>query len=307
MRIISLAIDASLFLIGIGVGLETRRSAITFARRHPGLVGRSFLSMNVIMPMAAIATAVLFALHPAVKLALVTLAVSPLPIHFPHKVTKAAGDDDFAVSLLITMALGSIVFVPASLWLIGRLVELPLAIAPLRVLRVVATDVLIPVSIGAAVRMRMPNFADRAVGTIMRLGMAILVVAIIPLIVRAFPSMIELMGDGSVLAIVLFALIGLAIGHALGGPNNGHRAVLAIATASRHPAVALAIVRANFPDQRLAPAAILLDVIVGAAVLMLYFRRRRTSGAQTRTTRPDSDLRNRVGRERPRAPSVIQR
>lgn len=280
-HIISFAIDASLFLIGFGVGLETRRPATTFAYRHVRLLVRSFVSMNVIMPMAAIATAALFALHPAVEVALVTLAVSPLPIHFPHRVAKASGDDEFAVSLLVTMALISIIVVPASLWSIGRLVALPLAIAPFTVFRIVASDVLIPVGVGALVRSRIPAVSERIVVTVTRLGTALLVIAVIPLIIRALPSMIALMGDGSVLAIALFALVGLAIGHVLGGANESHRAVLAVATASRHPAVALAIARANFADQKLAPAAILLDVLVSAAVLVLYFRRRRTAPAST--------------------------
>jgi len=39
----------------------------------------------------------------------------------------------------------------------------------------------------------------------------------------------------------VFVAIGLAVGHLLGGPAREDRSVLALATASRHPGVALAV------------------------------------------------------------------
>ena len=273
-HIASLGIDTSLILIGIGVGLQVRRGAAISVVRDRRLLARSFVSMNVIMPIAAILAATLFALQPAVEVALVTVAVSPLPIHFPGKVMKAAGEDEYAVSLLVTMALAAVVVVPASLWLIGAIADLPLRIAPLEVLRIVASDVLIPVAAGAFIRRRLPGIPNRLVRAITRLGTTILVAAAIPLVWSVLPSMIALLGNGSLVAIAAFAVLGLAIGDALGGPKISHRAVLAIATASRHPAVALAIARANFPEQTLAPAAVLLYVIVSAVALLIYSRRR---------------------------------
>ena len=74
-----------------------------------------------------------------------------------------------------------------------------------------------------------------------------------------------LIGNGNVLAIVIFNVAGLAIGHVLGGPNRDHSIVLALATACRHPAIALSLAAANFPDQRFG-ATILLYLIVSAIV-----------------------------------------
>jgi BASS family bile acid:Na+ symporter len=48
--------------------------------------------------------------------------------------------------------------------------------------------------------------------------------------------------------------------------------VLALSTASRHPGVALAIAHANFPDEKLAPAAVLLYLIVSGIVSLPYLR-----------------------------------
>jgi BASS family bile acid:Na+ symporter len=84
--------------------------------------------------------------------------------------------------------------------------------------------------------------------------------------------MVSLVGNGTLLAMVLLVLVGLAAGHLLGGPDPEDRTVLALSTATRHPAIAIAIAHANFPDQKLAPAAVLLYVVVSVIAGMPYLK-----------------------------------
>jgi bile acid:Na+ symporter, BASS family len=79
----------------------------------------------------------------------------------------------------------------------------------------------------------------------------------------------------------VFVLVGLAVGHLLGGPDPEDRTVLALSTAMRHPAIAIAIAQSNFPDQKLAPAAILLYLLVSviaAAPYLKWTKRHREAG-----------------------------
>jgi BASS family bile acid:Na+ symporter len=65
--------------------------------------------------------------------------------------------------------------------------------------------------------------------------------------------------------------------------------VLALATASRHPAVAMAIAHANFPQQRLAGAAVFLYLILGGILSALYLswiKRKGTAGAPAEARTP---------------------
>jgi len=78
-----------------------------------------------------------------------------------------------------------------------------------------------------------------------------------------------LIGDGTLLSLAAFALIGYFVGYFLGGPAPEERSVLALATASRHPAIAVAIAQANFPEQKLAIPAIVLYLIVCGVVTSL--------------------------------------
>ena len=65
-------------------------------------------------------------------------------------------------------------------------------------------------------------------------------------------------------------LVGLAIGHLLGGPAPENRTSLAISTASRHPGIALALAQANFPAEKLVLAALLLYLLINAIVSIPY-------------------------------------
>ncbi len=93
----------------------------------------------------------------------------------------------------------------------------------------------------------------------------------------AFSEIWAAVGNGTVLAIVIFTVAGLAIGHVLGGPDPDHSAVLALSTACRHPAMALAIATTAIPDQRFG-ATILLYLLVNivAGLPYIVWQRRRT-------------------------------
>jgi BASS family bile acid:Na+ symporter len=71
------------------------------------------------------------------------------------------------------------------------------------------------------------------------LYIGLLVVASIPVLIMEWPTIRSLLGDGTVVAAVLLSALGLLVGHLLGGPDPENRTVLALATVSRHPGVAL--------------------------------------------------------------------
>jgi BASS family bile acid:Na+ symporter len=102
------------------------------------------------------------------------------------------------------------------------------------------------------------------------LASVLLILSALPVLIGMVPAILSLIGDGTVLSLSAFALIGFIIGHLLGGPEPDNRPVLALATASRHPAVALAIANANFPQQKLTVAAVFLYVILSGILSALY-------------------------------------
>ena len=70
----------------------------------------------------------------------------------------------------------------------------------------------------------------------------------------------------------MFVLVGLGVGHWLGGPQAEDSTVLALSTASRHPAIALAVAKLNFPDEPHLGATILLYLILLTVLTVPYVR-----------------------------------
>lgn len=270
-RIALFTIQASVLLLVLGLSLRATWQDVTSLFRRPMMLVRSLLAMNLIMPIFAAVVAGAFHLRPAVKIALVLLSVSPVPPLLPRKQMKIGGGSDYAFGLLTAMSLLSIIVVPVAIEVLGIIFSKDVHIGPGAVAKVVAKTILLPLGVGILVHSRAPGFAEKAGPLLQRLGNISLIVALLPLLFFAWRPIVGLIGNGTILAIVAFVVVGMVVGHWLGGPKPGERTVLALATALRHPGLALAIAAPNFPAQRqLVTAATVLYLLVSTLVLLPY-------------------------------------
>jgi bile acid:Na+ symporter, BASS family len=274
-------IKASLVLTVLGVGLHSTPRDAAYLFRHPGLLAKTLVAMNVVMPLFALWLAVVFTLEPAVKLALVALSLSPVPPFLPPKVAKSGGEAAYNVGLLAAVSLFAIAIIPVSVHLLGLLFDLPFQVRWQIVARLVGATILVPLALGIGLRQFVPSIAERIAKPTTVVASVLLVASFLPILVRAWPEIVSLIGNGTLAAIVAITLAGLAVGHLLGGPQREDRVVLALATASRHPAVALAIATAVLPNIALVGAAVLLALLVCAVVSLPYtmWSRRRARAA----------------------------
>ena len=261
---ILLAVKVSIALLVFGVGLTATMRDVTYFLRHRALFVWTMVSMYVAMPLFVVWLCLKFEVHPAIRIALVALSISPVPPFLPTKSSKAGGHGSYTISLVVATSLLAAAIVPASLWIIGRLFGLPLSAPIGNVIKVVATTLLVPMGIGIAVAHFRPA-AAHAGKRVMTLATIVLAVAVVPILFTSWPTFRGFVGDGTLAVIVAFTLTGLCVGYVLGGPEPEHRTVLALATASRHPAVALAIATENFPGNKLIVPALLLALLVSAA------------------------------------------
>jgi BASS family bile acid:Na+ symporter len=256
----------------LAVGLRTRREDVTDVFRDRGRFARSFLSILVVMPVLALALATAMNLHPAVKVALMGLAVSPVPPLLPGKALRKGGRGSYMVGLLFITALLSILVVPLAVYLVGQALDVPLRLRAATVGGIVLASVLAPLVAGAAIRSAWPAFAERAARPVGVAATVLLVVACQPLMAGLWGAMGALIGNGTLLALVAFAVTGLAAGHLLGGPAREDRVVLALATAARHPMVAISAAAALFPGHREVVPAVALYLLVSAVASAVYLR-----------------------------------
>jgi len=281
--VILLALKLSIFLSVFALGLKASFADAAFFLHRPRELARAILSMNLSMPLVAFLLATTLDLNPAVKIALVAVSVSPVPPVFPKKALKVGCKENYAVGLLVAAGLLSIVFVPATMELFRLVTNVPLQMPVSSVAETVLVTILFPLLLGIAVRRLAPSLADQAAPIIGAVAAILLVLGLLPVLFTSAKTMFSLIGNGTLLSFSIFAIAGLLLGHFLGGPDPQNRSVLALATATRHPGLAIAIAHANFPNQKLAVPAVLLYTIVGAILTGLYPRlasRKETSSAE---------------------------
>jgi BASS family bile acid:Na+ symporter len=268
--LIVLAIKVSLALTVLVTGMRAGPGDHLWLFRRPALLARTILSMNVLMPLIAVLMVSILRLNPAVEVALVALSISPVPPFLPSKALKSGGATSYSVGLLFAVSVLSIVLVPFTAWAVSQLFATPVQVPPRVVLSIVGEVILLPLVAGGLLRQLAPSFVARAVKPTEKAATLLLIVAIIPVFVISWPAIRELLGNGTLLAMLVMSFAGLAIGHYVGGPEPDNRIVLALATAMRHPAVAIAIGQAAFPGNDMVRAAVLLAVIVVAFSTIPY-------------------------------------
>jgi bile acid:Na+ symporter, BASS family len=279
--LVLLTVKTSVLLMIFGTALNARWSDATYLLRRPALLLRSILSMNIIVPLATLALCAVFKLNPAVEIALVALALSPVPPILPTKQLKAGGSAAYVIGLLTSASLLAIILVPVALFLLGETLHRDLRLPIETTLKIMLVTVFIPLAAGIFIRSRLPHLARRLEPFIMGLATVLLGGAFVPLAIAVWPQIAALIGNGTLAAIVAFTLTGLMTGYALGGPNSEDRVSLALASSARHPGVALAIVHVNFPEQPGAIAAILLTLAVSTVVSAIYLSWRKRQSFPT--------------------------
>ena len=276
VKAIPLVLKASILLTVFTLGLKTSIEDVLSLLRRPSLLLRSLLAMSVVMPLLAVALDAAFKFHPAVEIALVALALSPVPPVLPKKELKAGGSSSYGFGLLVVAGLFAIVFVPLALEVVERVFAVPLQLSPGQVAQIILLTVLAPLGLGLLVKSVAPTLAERIAKPLSSVATVLLLAGALPILFTKWPAIVSLIGNGTLAAIVVFILVGLTAGHLLGGPDPADRTVLALSTASRHPGVALAIASANFPQAKLVLPAVLLYLITGAILTIPYLKWRKS-------------------------------
>jgi BASS family bile acid:Na+ symporter len=268
--LVPLGLKASIATLVFGLGLSAAFDDVLYLFRWPALLARSLLALNIVMPLFAVAMAKLFDLHPAVEIALVALAVSPVPPMLPRKQQQAGGHASYSVGLLVTVGLFAIVYVPAAMELLGSLFGTSAHMPFMSIARLVLMTIFGSLLAGMIFRAVAPALAVRIVKPMSLIATVLLFACSAAILFSAGPAIWLLIGNGTIVAIAAFIIVGLVAGHLLGGPGADERSVLALASAAHHPGIALAIAHTNFPQQELAPAAILLYLIISAILSIPY-------------------------------------
>jgi len=268
--LILFVLKASILLNVFAIGLKASVHDATYMFRRPGKLAKALLAMNILMPLFAVVFVLTFHLPHAVEVALMALAVSPVPPILPRKLRKAGATESDTIGLLVAVGILAIVFVPAAMEILERVFHVPLRMTFASITALVFITIILPLALGIAVHTIAPVLAEHLVNPIAKIAIIALLLSAAVILFATAPAIWELVGNGTLVAIVIFVLVALLIGHFLGGPKPENRAALAMATASRHPGIAIALSVANFPQEKLAMPAVLLYLLVNVGVSIPY-------------------------------------
>ena len=200
------------------------------------------------------------------------ISISPVPPILQKNQLGAGGRIEFVTGLLVAMSALAIVLVPLWVWIIDRVFSHHGELYPLAVAKVMLTTVFLPLTIGLLIRRFVPA-AQRASAPVMTIAGAMLAIVAVLLIWGLREQVLAFIGNGLILLIVAIVVVGLIVGHLLGGPIEGDRTALAMATASRHPAVALAVATSGAAVGAKPELAIILLYLVVATVVSIPYRK----------------------------------
>src|SRR5881394_3288596 len=100
-------VQASMMLVIFAIGLQARWGDLLCVLRRPGLLERSILAVNVVVPAVAVGLCLLFPVDRLTASGLIILAVSPLAPFVPGKMLKTGAGREFVVGTYVALVLAS--------------------------------------------------------------------------------------------------------------------------------------------------------------------------------------------------------
>jgi bile acid:Na+ symporter, BASS family len=284
-QLLKIAIALSVVLVVFSLGLEaTFPEAISLLRdtfKPPYRLLRATFAMNVVVPAIAIAAVEIFDLPQAVSIAILAMAISPVPPVLPGKQMKFGARPSYVLGLLVAASLTSILLAPLTVEIIGRIFHRDLQVTRADIAWLVGKTVLIPLGAGLLVSYFAPRLAAKMAPAISKFAFLFLILGLAPVLYATWPQIMSLFGNGTVLIVAGVVVAAIAAGQLIGARHPGNRTALAITCAMRHPGIALTIGTTNFPENKLLPAAVALYILIATILTTVYgkIRQKQTSAA----------------------------
>ncbi|HVU29403.1 MAG TPA: hypothetical protein VHE36_03295 [Sphingomicrobium sp.] len=273
--VISYALEASLFVLVLSVGLQSRLGDALYVLRRPALFLRALLAVNVVVPAVTVGLCLLLPVAPWTRAGLVMMAVSPLAPFAPLKMQKAGGARSYVIGTYVALMLAAVVVVPLTAAILSPIASKEVVIPVGFVARFVMATVLLPLAIGIAIHELAENFANRSARYARILAFVLIVPIALLILVRFASTFAGLVGDGTLAVIAATVVSGLVAGFLVGGRDLATRKALGEAAATRHPGLAAGIAQFHSNDPRILAALVLfllVSVVVSAAFARILSR-----------------------------------
>ena len=275
-QVVLLALKVAILLLILGIGMSSTLRDIFYLFRYPGQLARAIAAMYLMVPLAALVIVKIVTLPLGVEAALLVLAVSAGGLLLPKRLMDVS-KGPYVLSLTFVSTLLAIVTVPLWIVVLSPIFGDSTELLPRDVALVLAKTFLAPLGVGILGRRFFPEIGKRVAERLLEVGGALLTVGFVVLLVLHGSKVLDA-GWQAVLALFVMAAIALAIGHFMGGPDEGNRSVLAVCCSTRHVGIAV-LVAAALPGPGTA-ALVIAYLLASIAVTVPYLHWRQKSAAK---------------------------
>jgi bile acid:Na+ symporter, BASS family len=266
-------------------GLRTPVSDLRYFVARPGLLLKSLLSVDLIVPLIAIAVILLIMPARSTSIGLLLLAASPAAPLVLNNISRAGGKLDYAVSLQVMLASLAIITTPLTIFILSSITNLHLGVGPLAVARQVGFIILVPIIAGIVFRWLFPALARRIVRPLEALSSVVLILVFILVILFTY-RLLLILDLRSYLAIALMTVGSLVVGHLMASRLPEEQTTLAIESASRNSGLAL-LIASDFVTLEKALPVMIPYIITSALISFIYVRYRKMKGGAESRVRSD--------------------
>ena len=254
-------VSGLLFIVSsmLAMGMSLTMAQILQPLKNARLVILALLANFVLVPLLAYAIILVVPLEQSLQIGLVVLATAAGAPFLPKLVQGAKGNIAYGVGLMVLLMVVTIFYLPVVLPLL-----LPgVSINPWDIAKSLIVLMLIPLAIGLLIKSHSPDEAARWQPFMNKIsGLAILILLVVGLGLNV-SNIINLIGSGGILALLVFIAGSLLIGFLLGGRDASTRSVMGLGTAQRNVSAAILVSAQNFAGTNT------LSFVLVAAILLL--------------------------------------
>ena len=244
----------------LAMGLSLTMAQIIQPLKNVRLVILALLANFVLVPLLAYLILQVIPLDQSLEVGLIVLATAAGAPFLPKLVQGAKGNIAFGVGLMVLLMVVTIIYMPIVLPLMLQGVQ----VNPWDIAKSLIVLMLVPLAIGLLIKSHSPDAAAAYQPLMARISsLAILVLLVVGLGLNV-SSILNLIGTGGMLALLLFIIGSFLIGFLLGGREAGDRSVMSLGTAQRNVSAAIVVTAQNFSGTDT-----LSFVLVGAILLLL--------------------------------------
>lgn len=277
-------VAALLFIVTsmLAMGMSLTPTQILQPLKNARLVILALLANFVLVPLLAFVITSVIPLDQALQIGLIVLATAAGAPFLPKLVQGAKGNVALGVGLMVLLMVATIIYMPLVLPLL-----LPgVSVDPWAIAKNLIVLMLIPLAIGLLIRSHSPEVAANYQPVMSKVSSVSMLVLLVVGLGLNVSNIIDLIGSGGILALLIFIVGSLAIGYFLGGREPGDRSVVGLGTAQRNVSAAILVSAQNFGGTTTLPF-VLVAAILLLLILLPVARRLGARGANT-TVRGDA-------------------